>query len=59
VAQVTDLEILTGPFTSTRSAFAVTGGTGIYAGVTGWARAVDTGPGASDRTFYLIHPGQG
>jgi hypothetical protein len=34
---------------------AVTGGTGIYAGVTGWARADDTG----DRTFHLIRPGQG
>ena len=32
---------------------AVTGGTGIYAGVTGWARAVDP-----DRTFYLTRPGQ-
>ena len=32
---------------------AVTGGTGIYAGVTGWARAVDP-----DRTFHLIRPGQ-
>jgi len=37
---------------------AVTGGTGIYAGVTGWARAVDTGPDTGDRTFYLIRPGQ-
>jgi hypothetical protein len=33
---------------------AVTGGTGAYAGVTGWARADDAG----DRTFHLIHPGQ-
>ena len=33
---------------------AVTGGTGIYAGVTGWAR-VD----GADRTFHLIRPGQG
>lgn len=33
---------------------AVTGGTGAYAGVTGWARADDAG----DRTFYLIRPGQ-
>ena len=32
---------------------AVTGGTGAYAGVTGWARAID-----DDRTFYLIRPGQ-
>ena len=38
---------------------AVTGGTGIYAGVTGQARSVDTGPGTGDRTFYLIRPGQG
>src|SRR5262249_38533046 len=37
---------------------AVTGGTGAYAGVTGWARAVDTGPDTGDRTFYLMHPGQ-
>jgi hypothetical protein len=40
-------------------ALAVTGGTGAYAGVTGWVRAHDTGPTTSDRTFYLIHPGQG
>ena len=33
---------------------AVTGGTGAYAGVTGWALADDAG----DRTFHLIHPGQ-
>jgi len=33
---------------------AVTGGTGVYAGVTGWARADDAG----NRTFHLIHPGQ-
>ena len=33
---------------------AVTGGTGAYAGVTGWARADDNG----DRTFYLIRPSQ-
>jgi len=38
--------------------FAVTGGTGAYAGVTGQARNVDTGPGTADRTFYLIHPAQ-
>ena len=31
---------------------AVTGGTGAYAGVTGWARAI-----GDDRTFHLIHPG--
>ena len=35
---------------------AVTGGTGAYAGVTGWARAVDTGPDTGDRTFHLIYP---
>jgi hypothetical protein len=39
--------------TGTQVTLAVTGGTGIYAGVTGWARAVD-----ADRTFYLIRPGQ-
>ena len=33
---------------------AVTGGTGVYAGVTGWARADDAG----NRTFHLIRPGQ-
>jgi len=37
---------------------AVTGGTGVYAGVTGWATAVDTGPDTGDRTFHLIRPGQ-
>jgi hypothetical protein len=39
--------------TATGDTLAVTGGTGVYAGVTGWVRAVDP-----DRTFYLIHPGQ-
>jgi hypothetical protein len=39
---------------ATNETLAVTGGTGIYAGVTGWARAVD-----ADRTFYLTRPGQG
>ena len=33
---------------------AVTGGTGVYAGVTGQARVV-----GDDRTFYLTRPGQG
>jgi hypothetical protein len=47
------------PDTATRYALAVTGGTGTYAGVTGQARSVDTGPGTGDRTFYLIRPGQG
>jgi hypothetical protein len=47
------------PDTATRSTLAVTGGTGAYAGVTGQARSVDTGPGTGDRTFYLIRPGQG
>jgi hypothetical protein len=47
------------PFTATRYALAVTGGTGIYAGVTGQARSVLTGPTTADRTFYLIRPGQG
>ena len=42
----------------TGDTLAVTGGTGSYAGVTGWARAVDTGPDTGDRTFYLIYPGQ-
>ena len=35
---------------------AVTGGTGAYAGVTGWASAVDTGPDTGNRTFHLIYP---
>ena len=39
---------------ATNETLAVTGGTGIYAGVTGWARADDAG----DRTFNLIRPGQ-
>ena len=39
--------------TATGDTLAVTGGTGVYAGVTGWVRAVDP-----DRTFHLIHPGQ-
>jgi hypothetical protein len=38
---------------ATNDILAVTGGTGVYAGVTGWARSVGT-----DRTFYLIRPGQ-
>ena len=41
------------PGTATGETLAVTGGTGVYAGVTGWARAVD-----ADRTFHLIRPGQ-
>ena len=40
--------------TGTQVTLAVTGGTGVYAGVTGWARADDAG----NRTFHLIHPGQ-
>jgi hypothetical protein len=43
------------PGTATGETLAVTGGTGAYAGVTGWARADDAG----DRTFHLIRPGQG
>ena len=35
---------------------AVTGGTGIYEGVTGQILNVITGPGVIDRTFYLIRP---
>ena len=38
---------------ATPATLAVTGGTGAYAGVTGWARAI-----GGDRTFHLIHPGQ-
>ena len=45
------------PDTATKQTLAVTGGTGSYAGVTGWARGVDTGPETADRTFYLIRPG--
>ena len=33
---------------------AITGGTGIYEGVTGQIRNVVSGPGVIDRTFYLI-----
>ena len=44
---------------ATNETLAVTGGTGIYAGVTGQARAADTGSGTGDRTFYLTRPGQG
>jgi hypothetical protein len=51
-----DVQVAVG--TPTVDTLAVTGGTGSYAGVTGWARAVDTGPDTGDRTFYLIHPGQ-
>ena len=47
-----DLQVAALP-SATNETLAVTGGTGIYAGVTGWARAVD-----ADRTFYLIRPGQ-
>ena len=47
------------PFTATKYALAVTGGTGTYAGVTGQVRSVVTGPRTADRTFYLIRPGQG
>ena len=46
------------PDTPAPDTLAVTGGTGAYAGVTGWARAVNTGPDAGDRTFHLIRPGQ-
>ena len=46
------------PDTAATVTLAVTGGTGSYAGVTGWARAVDAGA-AGDRTFYLTRPGQG
>ena len=46
------------PGTATRYTLAVTGGTGIYAGVTGQVRSVETGSGTADRTFYLIRPGQ-
>lgn len=46
------------PDTRARYTLAVTGGTGIYAGVTGQVRSVETGPGTADRTFHLIRPGQ-
>ena len=48
-----DVQVAVVPGTATGDTLAVTGGTGSYAGVTGWARAVDP-----DRTFYLIRPGQ-
>jgi len=46
------------PGTTAPVTLAVTGGTGAYAGVTGWASAVDTGPDTGDRTFHLTRPGQ-
>jgi hypothetical protein len=46
------------PDTRARYNLAVTGGTGIYAGVTGQVRSVETGPRTADRTFHLIRPGQ-
>ena len=49
-----DVQVAALPSAATET-LAVTGGTGVYAGVTGWARADDTG----DRTFHLIRPGQG
>jgi hypothetical protein len=48
-----DVQVAVVPDTATGVTLAVTGGTGIYAGVTGWARAV-----GDDRTFHLIRPGQ-
>ena len=51
-----DVQVAVLPSTA-QDTLAVTGGTGAYAGVTGWARAVDTGPDTTDRTFYLIRPG--
>jgi hypothetical protein len=51
-----DVQVAVG--TATGDTLAVTGGTGSYAGVTGWARAVDTGADTGERTFYLIHPSQ-
>src|SRR5215470_10907968 len=47
-----DVQVAVLPSTA-QDILAVTGGTGVYAGVTGWARAGDAG----DRTFHLIHPG--
>jgi hypothetical protein len=35
---------------------AITGGTGIYEGVTGQILNVVSAPGVTDRTFYLIRP---
>ena len=47
-----DVQVAVLPST-TNETLAVTGGTGVYAGVTGWARSV-----GADRTFHLIRPGQ-
>ena len=47
------------PGTAARFTLAVTGGTGVYAGVIGHATGADTGSGTGDRTFYLTRPGQG
>jgi len=44
---------------ATRFTAAVTGGTGIYQGVTGQILNVVTAPGVIDRTFFLIHPDHG
>ncbi len=48
-----DIQVAVVPDTATGETLAVTGGTGAYAGVTGWARAA-----GDDRTFHLIRPGQ-
>jgi hypothetical protein len=48
-----DVQVAVLPSTASDT-LAVTGGTGAYAGVTGWARADDAG----NRTFHLIRPGQ-
>ena len=50
-----DVQVAVLPSATNNETLAVTGGTGVYAGVTGWARSDDTG----DRTFHLIRPGQG
>jgi hypothetical protein len=51
-----DVQVAVG--TATGDTLAVTGGTGAYAGVTGWARSADNVADTGDRTFYLIRPGQ-
>ena len=50
-----DVQVAVGA-SATPLTLAVIGGTGAYAGVTGWASASDTGPDTGDRTFHLIYP---
>jgi hypothetical protein len=44
------------PMTATRFTAAITGGTGLYEGVTGHITNVTIAPGVVDRTFHLLRP---